>query len=479
MKKISIIIISNFFFLLNSFGQNKAIAFKSSDTAMQNAFNEAKAMALHYKGKPGDPVGPWYEAALPGRDAFCMRDISHQCIGAEILGLSKENKNMFTLFAKNISKSKDWCSYWEINKYGKPAPVDYKNDKEFWYNLNANFDLLYACLRLYLWTGDKTYINSPVFKNFYEKSTNEYIDKWVLHADSLLLRPAHPNALEPFNFEKFDKYRRGLESYYEDITNLKMGIDLVAAIYRGLMSYSHILKLNGDTEKAEYYEKKAQPYQQKIEQDWWDNTDSLYKSYYTWDGKFGKGNAEVFLLWFDALKDSMRTRKTIENLISEDSKIERESYLPVILYKYGFWKQAYDHTIHLASPTTKRREYPEASYAAIEGIVQGLMGIEPDAENNRVTTFYRSQNGKISELDNLPVLNTFISIKHESKKTYFYNEGKLPVNWRAVFAGKYEFIIVNDKKNLAKTMKDKSGNLVSYIDTMVGAGKKMNAFCRN
>jgi hypothetical protein len=51
-----------------------------------------------------------------------MRDVSHQCIGGEILGLSQENRNMFTLFAKNISASKDWCSYWEINKWGKPAP---------------------------------------------------------------------------------------------------------------------------------------------------------------------------------------------------------------------------------------------------------------------------------------------------------------------------------------------------------------------
>jgi len=31
-------------------------------------------------------VGYWYEAALPGREAFCMRDVSHQSIGAETLG---------------------------------------------------------------------------------------------------------------------------------------------------------------------------------------------------------------------------------------------------------------------------------------------------------------------------------------------------------------------------------------------------------
>ena len=95
------------------------VNFTSSDKDMERAFNWAKEMALHYKGDNNDPVGYWYEAALPSRFAFCMRDVSHQSIGAEILGLSKENLNMFSLFAKNISASKDWCSYWEINKMGK------------------------------------------------------------------------------------------------------------------------------------------------------------------------------------------------------------------------------------------------------------------------------------------------------------------------------------------------------------------------
>lgn len=145
-------------------------------------------------GGKTDPVGPWYEAALPGRFAFCMRDVSHQSIGAEILGLAPENTNMFTLFAKNISENKDWCSYWEINKWGKPAPADYKNDKEFWYNLPANFDVIAALWKLYLWTGDKEYIEGDVFTNFYKKSLNKYIKRWVLTPDSLLTRPSHPNA---------------------------------------------------------------------------------------------------------------------------------------------------------------------------------------------------------------------------------------------------------------------------------------------
>ena len=102
-----------------SFAQEKSnTSFTSSDKQLEQAFKWARNMALHYQGSPHDPVGPWYESALPPRFAFCMRDVSHQCIGGEILGLSRENHNMFTLFAKNISASKDWCSYWEIECTG-------------------------------------------------------------------------------------------------------------------------------------------------------------------------------------------------------------------------------------------------------------------------------------------------------------------------------------------------------------------------
>lgn len=60
---------------------------------------------------------------------------------------------MFQKFAENISAEKDYCSHWEINRYNKPAPIDYNTDKDFWYNLPANFDVVYNAWRLYNWTG--------------------------------------------------------------------------------------------------------------------------------------------------------------------------------------------------------------------------------------------------------------------------------------------------------------------------------------
>src|SRR5579859_4398391 len=88
-------------------GASSPLLLKTSDAAIQQAFDWAKTQALAYVEPRGDPVGDWYEAALPGRHAFCMRDVSHQTMGAYALGLAPQNRNMLRHFAESISDSKD------------------------------------------------------------------------------------------------------------------------------------------------------------------------------------------------------------------------------------------------------------------------------------------------------------------------------------------------------------------------------------
>ena len=134
--------------------------FLSSDKQLYKGFCWARSQALEYVRDRAE-AGPCYEAALPGRDAFCMRDASHQAGGAHCLGLQKHNRNMMRLFASNISPGRDFCSYWEITSRGLPAQVDYTDDSDFWYNLPANFDVTDACSRLYDLTGDSGYLLDP------------------------------------------------------------------------------------------------------------------------------------------------------------------------------------------------------------------------------------------------------------------------------------------------------------------------------
>jgi hypothetical protein len=400
-----------------------------------------------------------------------MRDVAHQSIAAEALGLSDANKNMFTAFVKNISKSKDWCSYWEINKYGKPAPEDYRNDTAFWYNLNANFDILNACWKLYLWTGDRDYINAPAFKYFHDRSVNEYITSWVLQPDSLLTRPAHPNAGAAYNDDDAFHRARGLPSYSEGVPNMKMGIDLVAAIYRGLLSYAAILKETGKAAEAKAYEEKAALYQAHIDKHWWDEKEKRYNTFYSNNGEFGKNEGETFVLWFNALKDSARQRRTIEHLLNNTWNVENMSYFPYVFYQAGYWNDAIRYMLLLTDPATDRREYPEVSYGVMLGFVNGLMGIQPDARYNRVETIYKTNGKATSFIENVPVLGTSISVKHMPGSSAFTNKGKRTLTWRAQLYGTYDHLVVSGKKVKAKISKDAAGKRISYADINVNAGQ--------
>jgi len=458
--------------VVSVFGQKTNLTLTSTDSVLQTAFARAKEMALRYKGKPGDEVGPWYESALPPRSAFCMRDVSHQSIAAGILGMNRENKNMMDHFVRNISDNKDWCSYWEINKSGKPAPEDYQDDKAFWYNLNANFDVLSACWKLYLWTGDKTYINGPEYANFHQKTTEEFIDRWVLQVDSLLTRNSHPN--EPANYDRKDLFHeyRGLASYSEGVPHVKMGVDLIAAIYRGMLSYASMLRVNHQLKKAEYWEQKALAYQQHIDSKWWDTEAGLYNTHFTDDGTFGKGEGETFLLWFDALQDPVRTKKTIAHLLEGDWNMENLSYLPYQLYRFGYSKEAYQYLVHLTNPATKRREYPEVSYGVIHAIVQGLMGIDADASVKTVSTTFRGNDEATVEVSDVSVLNGSMRVRHDGhRRTYVKNTGPATFKWKARFAGAHPTLRVGKKMIRAIQEEDRFGKTFSYLILSIKPGE--------
>ncbi len=407
-----------------------------------------------------------------------MRDVSHQSVGGAILGLDAENKNMLTLFARNISGTKDWCTYWEMNKKGVPAPEDYRSDREFWYNLDANFDMLSATWRLAAWTGDSSYIEAPVFKNFQEKTVGPYIESWVLDADSLLTRPAHPNAPVPYKeSDAFDRCR-GLPSYSEGIPNMKVGVDLVAALYRGLMTYADILSRRGRTADAEVYRQKAGRYRMHLEADWWADSLGRYHTWYSNDGRFGVGEGETFLLWFDALRDTARARRTIDHLASVKWNMENTSYLPFLYYREGYWDTARQTILYLADPHTQRREYPEVSFGVVEGIVMGLMGVDVLPGTRTLSTFYRSpgggspgRGGGSAWLRDLPILGTKISVRHLGpKKSVLSNTGARAVVWRAEFSGIHTSATVGGRAMQMQQQQDKWGHIVSYIEIPMAAG---------
>ncbi|MBV8809710.1 MAG: hypothetical protein JO033_13640, partial [Acidobacteriaceae bacterium] len=236
------------------------VTLQSSDPTLVRSFDWAKGRALEY-AHTGDPVGDWYESTAGNRYAFCMRDVSHQSTGAAVLGLTNHTRNMLRHFAASISASRDWCGFWEINKDGFPAPIDYQDDRHFWYCLPANFDVMQAAYRQFLWTGDETYFDS-VFSNFYDRTVTDYVSAWTRdHGEIMESSPE----VRP----------RGIASYYQEQPKLLIGADLIAAEYRGYLAYASIQQHKGtqgslSEQLARQYRAKAQILRLRYNTDWWD-----------------------------------------------------------------------------------------------------------------------------------------------------------------------------------------------------------------
>ncbi len=457
---------------INLLGSNKdSIKISSSDTSLVSMFNWAHATSNGYLGKDSDPVGPWYEAALPEREAFCIRDISHQCIGAEIISHGKQNLNMYYKFVSNITENKDWCTYWEINRYNQPAPIDYTSDKDFWYNLNANFDIINASYKLYQWTGNKAYINDPLFDQFFKISLNQYIDRWQLQSNKIMQRAGVMNVTEKFEKDKRWKMNaRGLPSYDESVEGLAITSDLIAMIYNGFSTYAKILALRGELVKSKQYEKKALAYRQLIENRWWNEKTNSYYNYFLEDGKFHGGGSNLYMLWYGVIQNPKRIIQTLgNNNIWDYYEIEGMSYLPQLFYRFGYNENGYRFLQKIYS--NKRRQYPEASSGCIEGIVHGLMGVQPSAAEGIVTTCPRlTEKTTWITMKNIPIFSGLISVAHQSAvKTVFTNEASNSIIWRAMFQGVFKNIKIDGQKFATKQYLDEIGQVHSYVDVAVKA----------
>jgi len=448
-----------------------ALTLETPDAKLKAAFDWAKGQALDYAfpaAAHDDPVGDWYEAALPSRFAFCMRDVSHQATGAHALGLAAFNRNMLGKFARGISASRDFCSYWEIDKWDRPAPVDYKSDRDFWYNLTANFDVLDACWRQFLWTGDPAYVKDPAFLEFYRLTLGEYIKAWDKDGDGI---PEH----------RPEYGSRGLGGYDEGPSSDRAlyGSDLIAAMARALDSYAGIRRTLGTSEDGGPSIARAEALRKQYEEGWWSEIKGQYA-----DGRVQGGALVfqdpvwngVFPLYFGLIPAGPRRDTTLRRIRdAAPGGIEIESYLPEILYRYSEEEAAYARILALADPAKERREYPEVPFAVVGAVATGLMGVSPDARTRTVET----RSGLTAEtpwaaLKGLAIFDALVDVRHEGRKrTSFTVHKGGAVVWKAVFAGDLEVLEVDGVGRTAYQGKDEAGRPISWVKVEMAAGEEV------
>jgi hypothetical protein len=444
----------------------------ASDRELEKSFDWARRQALDWV-TPDSPAGAYYEAALPGRAAFCMRDVSHQCTGAEVLGLGGLNRNMLGKFAAAIDEKLDYCSYWEIDRWNRPCPVDYTDERDFWYNLPANFDVLDACYRMYRWTGDRAYLEDPAFDRFYQLTLEPYIKRWDRDGDGLPDRVASEG-------------RRGLVSYDESHfvdEVFKVGADLLGAMARGHLSFAAISGLLGRREYAAIYRKRGEALLNKLNTEWYDAASDRYARAMRMDGSLlfesdneFRGN---FLLYWNLIPDTNRARRMAKEYAAHlpGMQVEIYSHAPELLWRYGFEAEAMDAFRHLTAPGMPRREYPEASYSAVGAAATGLMGIAPDAAEGVVRTRAGLAGVHWAELEHVPLLGGVFSVRHDgTARSCALLEAGPPIVWRAAFAGRHAQITADGAVISARHTEDAfTGEIYSFADIPLTPGKAVCA----
>lgn len=458
-------------------GAQSELEFDSSDARLVNAFRWAKQEAMSYVFD-GDPVGPWYEAALPGRHAFCMRDTSHQADGAQALGLARYSHNMLHKFAENIAASRDWCSYWEIDRLNRPAPVDYKSDAEFWYNLPANFDVLDTCYRMYLWTGDKSYVDDPVFLNFYDRTMNEYVARWNLSPDRIMKRTS--------NIET-PPFFRGDPTYEESSRDNLVGIDLLATQYAAYRAYAAIQAIRGDKQAARKSLQTAAQVKTLINTVWWNAKQGYFYAFFNKQHQF-TGRAGADILYRDAADAGPKTASALRTLLATmktepASAVEAKSHDAEILYRYGDAEAARAQILDLTREGRDRREYPEVSYSVIGAMTTGLMGVRveptrPLAEivaSGRFATVIKTLPQLTSAtswavLRSIPCEGNLINVQHTGvRSTELTNKGSKAMVWKAAFPGSFATLLVDGKLRKTQVRSGDQGFVSSSVEVTVAA----------
>jgi hypothetical protein len=450
------------------------LSFTSSIPWLTQSFNWARDQALQYSRPGSGTMGAWYEAALPGRNAFCMRDVSHQTEGAAALGLYAANKNILALFAQSAAKSRDWAAYWEIDGEGKPSSADYISDDDFWFNLPANFDVLDASVRMWRWTGDVSYHNNPVFQRFLRITMTDYLSVWQLEPDNILKRPRIAN--RRLARGKFVE-SRGIPSYSEGTKNFIVGTDLLAAEYRAMNSYEEVAD---DRSVAQTAKQKAIDIQALLERVGWSGQRHHYLGAIRSDLS-GYGSADTMVLYFGAAKDPQHVRGALDYVSSphywKKINIEEESYVPLTLFRYGRNEVAYQVLASISDPQKSRREYPEVSYSVLEAIVSGVMGVTPGGgrDGYDVRTMSRLLNDDDrATITSLTIKRNQIEVSHTGGVSTTLSNLRGPaLRWRAGFSGTFNQLIVAGKAVVATHTSTPEGVPISWTDLTIKPGTKI------
>lgn len=449
--------------------ESQKLSIETSNQKLERGFQWAISKALSYvqTGKTGAVDGherqrqgtgdvkyiPCYWAGYTWRTAFYSRDFCHQAAGAHLLGLQEENLSMLRAFAGTATANRKWYPLWALNFDGSPFQLDYAGDNSFVREVPAVFELVEQCHRQYLWTGNPAYTRDTVLWKYCTKAVTEFIQ---FHDTRI------PNGVA--EGDGSGDIFRGSATYNEIRSPLIEAGDGIACQYQALLAYARLLTARGEKSEAAAIEKRAEQLRSFFNTQWGVKQDAqAYVRGYDMRGQaltdFGLENSWFMPMKFitdpspktDAYLDFIA--RSVDSPKGRPSNLEAISYLPGVFFPYNRVEDGWKWLEYIIDQPS--REYPEISYTLISHVVEGLLGLEPNAPENSFLTVPRLPSAVArAGVRNIPLGDHLIDVLHEaaSKSIATHRSGKEPLKWLACFYGGHPTLTVNGKKTISTAM---------------------------
>jgi hypothetical protein len=457
----------------------------SSNAKLLQLFSWSVANArtwVHPDGKTGpiNNASGRYKASVwagyDSRPAYYSRDVAHQVVGAHLLGLGQENKNMLRSFAASATPRRAYYPLWAFAfDTTTPYSMDYRDDDHFVREVPAVFELVERGDTAYRWTGDRDYVSDNTLWTYYLGAVSAFVDGHNARIDNGQVKVAEGVGTDIF---------KGVASYNEQGNEalIEAG-DGIASQYRAYLALADLAAARGDATTSTTYRARAKQLRTYFNDVWSRKagTQELVRGYNISHGKpnpltgWGKENS-LFMPMKQIVDPGPRLDAYLDMIDAKDSdpatrsrNIEAFTYLPDTFFPYNRNATAWKWMQYVFD---NRIQYPELSFTLVGQVVQGLLGVEPDAAGHRVATqSHLPPDIGWLRADNVPVGANKIAVRHDgsSMSTLTNSEGAANISWEARFVGKHPRLVVNGVAVAATTIVV-NGVTVSRVRVTVAPG---------
>lgn len=381
------------------------LALRTDDGELRDIFETARADALSHLVAGGQrgprdvseqcPAGAGtvlyrdsYRAGYGHRSGYYLRDLAHQAVGAQILGLGMRTAAMIESFLRSADERRGGWPYWAVNfDHETPLAIDYRGPDDFVRELPAVFELAETVQVLHRWGADP---------------------RWAAEAD----------AVRRIVTAFVDRHDQAPRNGVAEASG--------AGIFEGTASYNElpgiVLREAGDGFAAQYaatrhvaalaggagapdpeLEQQARLLRHHYRDVWSRHPSGDVVCGWTAEGEPVRAWSREST-WFPLLKGLLVDERAGYELDRVDRlcqapetaprNVEALTYLPDLYFRHARPEQAWDwmrriHALrgqpHEVSAQGTNGSYPEVPFTLLAQIVLGLVGLEPDAPRRTLT----------------------------------------------------------------------------------------------